>query len=325
MEPAPAVRLASTAVGPLISRLFRREQADTRQPDGERAGGEQPRPVPAHTEPAAAESAHAESAAADSAHPASAPRESAPRESAPAPAAASAGSDRLLAALVAFRGDSPTLGWEELLGIAGELVRLGLSSGEQRAAAAEEEAVAAALARTLWVIGELDTTETQAVRLGPQDYARRLRSAVPGVARELSPEAARFHDNLLITVCLHVIHMLLLRSPALAGRLPERSHRVRQLVDLNDVEAVRGRPEPSAGDAAFEERYLRHVAEQYSRVTIYGIDLPNPNTPDNWSLDTTYLSLAAEYTSETQTGVANARTAGAAPTASTTSPTEVQQ
>ncbi len=221
---------------------------------------------------------------------------------APAAFPSSPDSEQLMARLVSFRGEAPVLSWEELLEVAAELVRLGVVATGQRLAEAEESGVAAVLARTLWVIGELDTTDTQAVRLGPQDYARRLRSAVPGADRELSSEAAWFHDSLLVTICLHFLHLLILRSPELAERLPERSHRIGQLVDLNDVEALRGRPQPSRQDAEFEARYLRHVADQYSRVTIYGIDLPNPNTPDNWSLDATYLSLAAEFSSESRSG-----------------------
>ena len=256
----PAVRLASTVVDPIISRLF--------SPD--------PAPPP--------------------------------------------DSGRLIAGLVAFRGEKPTLSWEELLGLAAELVRLGLIATGQRLPAGEEAGVAAVLARTLWVIGELDTTDVHAVRLGPQDYARRLRSAVPGADRELTSEAAWYHDSLLVTVCLHILHLLIMRSPGLAERLPERSHRIGQLVDLNDVEALRGRPEPSAQDAEFERRYLRHVAEQYNRVTIYGIDLPNPNTPDNWSLDATYLSLAAEFSSGPESDAAPGPAQGRASSASGAAP-----
>lgn len=301
MEPAPAVRLASTDVEPLLSRLLRD------QPDSDDASGqaEPPPPSPPQSHAAAVVTAPVRalarvrvrasgngSHAADAAH------------------GGTAG-DRLLAHLVTFRGERPALGWEELLETAGELVRLGLAGGVRRLPAGEDDAVAAVLARTLWAIGELDTTDGQAVRLGPQDFARRLRTAVPGADRQLSPEAAWYHDSLLVTVCLHVIHLLLLGSPALAERLPQRSHRIRQLVDLGDAEAVRGRPEPSALDAAFEERYLRHMAEQYNRVTIYGIDLPNPNTSDNWSLDTAYLSLTAEFTAETDGG--STRRHGSAP------------
>ncbi|SCK58596.1 NACHT domain-containing protein [Streptomyces sp. WMMB 714] len=245
----PAVRLASSAVDPLISRLL----------------------------------AHA-------------PQE--PAEPAPGTGTRHSGvpEGRLMARLVSFRGEDPEMGWQQLFDVAAELVRLGLETTGQGLPEGEEEGVAGVLARTLWVIGELDTTDTQAVRLGPQDFARRLRSAVPGADRELSSAAAWFHDSLLVTVCLHFLHLLIQRFPGLAEGQPERSHRIGQLVDLNDVEALRGsRPRPAAQDAEFEARYLRHVAEQYNRVTIYGIDLPNPNTPDNWSLDATYLSLAAEF------------------------------
>lgn len=220
-------------------------------------------------------------------------------EPAAEPAAAPGAEAQLLAHLVSFRGHAPPLPYEELLGISRELVRL--TALPDQLPQADEDPVAAVLSRTLWIIGELDITDVQAVRLGPADYARRLRSAVPGADRELSPDAAWFHDRLLVTVCLHLLHHLIDRSPPLAARLPERAHRIRQLVDLNDVEALRGRPEPSAEDAAFEERYARAVVEQYNRVTIHGIDLPNPNTPDNWSLDATYLSLSAEFDSDGMT------------------------
>ncbi|NSC23179.1 NACHT domain-containing protein [Streptomyces albus subsp. chlorinus] len=204
----------------------------------------------------------------------------------------------LLARLVSFRGETPPLSYESLLSLAGELVAL--TAPAQRLPPWDEEPVAGVLARTLWIMGELDTTDVQAVRLGPQDFARSLRSAVPGADRELNPDAAWFHDRLLVTVCLHLLHHLIRRSPVLAEHMPERAHRIRQLIDLNDVEAVRGRPEPSAADAEFEARYARSIAEEYNRVTIYGIDLPNPNTPDSWSLDATYLSLSAEFESPHQ-------------------------
>lgn len=203
----------------------------------------------------------------------------------------------LLARLVSFRGERPPVSYESLLSLAEELV--GLTAPSYRLPPEDEVPVAAVLSRTLWIIGELDTTDVQAVRLGPQDYARKLRSAVPGADRELTPDAAWFHDRLLVTVCLHLLHHLIRRSPRLAERLPERAHRIRQLIDLNDVEAVRGRLEPSYVDAEFEVRYARSVVERYNRVTIYGIDLPNPNSPDNWSLDATYLSLSAEFDSQT--------------------------
>ncbi|GEB53665.1 MULTISPECIES: NACHT domain-containing protein [Streptomyces] len=203
------------------------------------------------------------------------------------------GEPELLARIVSFRGADPPLGYEDLLALAEEFVAR--TAARHHLPTRDEAPVATVLSRTLWTIGELPTTDAQAVRLGPQDYARTLRSAVPGADRELSPEAAWFHDRLLVTVCLHLLHQLIRRSPRLSERLPERAHRIRQLVDLNDVDAVRSRPEPSAHDAAFEARYAHSVVELYNHVTIHGIDLPNPNTPDSWSLDATYLSLSAEF------------------------------
>ncbi|OEV31016.1 ATP-binding protein [Streptomyces nanshensis] len=208
------------------------------------------------------------------------------------------GTGRLLARLVSFRGEEPTLGWDEVSASADELVRLGLGTAGQRLPEGEEAGVAAVLARSLWIVGDLDTTDTEAVQLGPPAFAVRLRAAVPGADRELSSEAAWFYDELLAAVCLHFLRLLIQRSPGLAGRLPERCHHIRDLVELDDTEALAARVSRSAPeDAEFEERYLRSVAEQYNRVTIYGIDLPNPDAPDHWSLDATYLNLSAEFSS----------------------------
>ncbi len=170
---------------------------------------------------------------------------------------APAADEELIASLVAFRGDAHG-GYQSLQRLAADFVRLG-STGQTAPPAQETQAVAVVLARTLYGLGELDTTDVQAVRMGPQDYARRLRAAALGADRELSAEAAWFHDSLLVAVCLHTLHHLIDRSPYLAGRLPERCHRIRQLVDLADVSALRRRAAPSPQDAAFEERYLRSV------------------------------------------------------------------
>lgn len=210
-----------------------------------------------------------------------------------APRGAPCATEELIAGLVSFRGTHPTCAYDDLERLAREFVRLGL--GGRKLPGGEAAAVATVLARTLAIMGELDTTDVQAVRLGPQDWARRLRAEVPGADRKLSQESASFHDSLLVAVCLHILHLFVERSAHIAERLPERSHRIRQLVDLGDVAAVRARPAPSPEDAAFEKRYLRTVVEQFNRVTIYGIDLPNPNAPDNWPLDATYLSLGAEF------------------------------
>ncbi|WP_367124512.1 NACHT domain-containing NTPase [Streptomyces phytohabitans] len=259
MEP---VRLPSVDAAPLVQRLFAPLPAptDTPRTTGTPHSPRHPRPPDPHTPPP---------------------------PSAPPPGG------QLIAGLVSFRGANPSCGYAELERLATRFVRLGLVPAVLFRG--ESAGVGTVLARTLSVLGELDTTDLQALRMGPQDWARLLRTGAPGADRELSPEAASFHDSLLVAVCLHALNLLLDRFPHLAERLPERSHHIRQLVDLGDVAVVRRRPAPSAGDTAFEERYLRSVVERHNRVTIHGIELSNPHTPDTWPLETTYLSLGARF------------------------------
>ncbi|MTE20394.1 NACHT domain-containing protein [Streptomyces sp. TRM43335] len=201
---------------------------------------------------------------------------------------------RLIASLVSFRGVRPERTYGDVTRIARELVRLARGGGASERAADEpaDEPVALVLGRALVALGELDLDDVAAVRMGPQDCARRLRRAVPGADRELSGEQAWFHDQLLDNVCLHILHFLIRRSPYVAGRLAEQSHRIRQLIDLNDADAVR-RSRPSPEDLAFEEAYAAALVARYNRLTIHGIDLPN--APGSWPLDSTYLSLSAEF------------------------------
>jgi energy-coupling factor transporter ATP-binding protein EcfA2 len=162
--------------------------------------------------------------------------------------------------------------------------------------AAELPAVADVLARTLLATTELDLTDADAVRLGPQGYARRLRGAVQGADRALSPDAAWFHDALLVSVCLHVLHHFVRRSPHIQQQMPEHSNRIRQLVDLDDAEAAARHPERSEEDADFEARYAEDTVRRHGWLTIVGVDLPN--VPDRWLLEDTYLSLEAEERTE---------------------------
>ncbi|MFR9795236.1 NACHT domain-containing protein [Streptomyces sp. MS06] len=195
-----------------------------------------------------------------------------------------------LPALAAWRGPDAPGTADDVHRAAAEFVQL--AAERHGAPTAEVPAVVDVLARTLLAVAEIDLTDADAVRLGPQDYARRLRGAVQGADRALSPDAAWFHDALLVSVCLHLLDHLVRRSPHLQRRLPERASRIRQLVDVNDTEAAARPSERSREDTDFEAAYAESVIRQHSWLTIVGVDFPN--APDRWPLEETYLSLAVE-------------------------------
>ncbi|TPQ20814.1 NACHT domain-containing protein [Streptomyces sporangiiformans] len=199
----------------------------------------------------------------------------------------------LIAAFTTWRGPEAPAHPDEVHRTAAEFIQLAAET--HTTPTAELPAVVDVLACTLLAIGELDLTDVEAVRLGPQDYARRLRGAVQGADRDLSPDAAWFHDALLVNICLHVLHHFIRRSPHIQRHLPERSSRIRQLVDLNDTEAAALQPERSQQDADFEAAYVEEIVRQHGWLTIVGVDFPN--APDRWLLEDTYLSLEAEESS----------------------------
>ncbi|MCX4665376.1 NACHT domain-containing protein [Streptomyces sp. NBC_01381] len=199
----------------------------------------------------------------------------------------------LIAALATWRGPDAPATPDDVHRTAAEFVQLAAEA--HTAPGGELTGIADVLARTLLAVGELDLTDVDAVRLGPQDYARRLRGAVQGADRDLSPDAAWFHDELLVAVCLHVLHHFVRRSPHIQQQMPGRSSRIRQLVDLNDAEAAARQPERSQEDRDFEALYAEEVVRQHGWLTIVGVDLAN--APDRWPLEDTYLSLEAEESS----------------------------
>ncbi|MEV0257948.1 NACHT domain-containing protein [Streptomyces sp. NPDC050732] len=200
----------------------------------------------------------------------------------------------LIAALTNWRGPDALADPDDVHRTAADFIQLAAET--HSTPTAELPAVADVLTRTLLAIGELDLTDADAVRLGPQDYARRLRGAVQGADRGLTPDAAWFHDELLVAVCLHVLHHLVRRSPYIQRHMPERASRIRQLVDLNDAEAaVARRPEPSREDADFEAAYAQEILRLHGWLTIVGVDFAH--APDRWPLEDTYLSLQAEENS----------------------------
>ncbi|MEU1078492.1 MULTISPECIES: NACHT domain-containing protein [unclassified Streptomyces] len=195
-----------------------------------------------------------------------------------------------ISAYVSFRGERRTLGQAELRTLAAKLVRAALRTGERPVPPDEERAVADALARTLYALGELTLSDAEAVALGHRELARELRRAGDHPERHLSADATHFYERLLDTSCLHILNFFTQRSTFVPATLVEQTRRQSELIARVD-ELIARTPRADAHDAGFEERYLAHLARKHGRLTIYGIDLAN--SPRTWPLDTAYLRLEA--------------------------------
>ncbi|MEV0324259.1 NACHT domain-containing protein [Streptomyces sp. NPDC050658] len=195
-----------------------------------------------------------------------------------------------LSGLVSFRGEKRTLTRQDLAGLAAELVRHALRAGERPVTADEQQAVTDALTRTLHALGDLSLTDVEAVELGHEALAVRLRRAAPAPERELSSDATYFYERLLESTCLHVLHFFTQRSAFVAATLVAQSRRQSELIAKTD-ELIARNPLPGAQDVAFEQRYLSYVAKKHGKLTIFGIDLAN--SPGKWPLDAAYMSLEA--------------------------------
>ncbi|QIB44354.1 NACHT domain-containing protein [Streptomyces aureoverticillatus] len=198
-----------------------------------------------------------------------------------------------LATLVSFRGEKRTLAEPDVRKLAARLVeRAAASPGERPVPPGEETAVADALARTLLGLGDLEMDDVQAVRLGHRELARELRARTPAPGH-LSADATAFLDSLTELACVHVVHFFTQRSTFVARTLVEQTRSQAELIAKLD-ELIARNPRPDVAAAAFERRYLDHIAEKHNRITIYGIDLRE--TPDRWPLEVAYLSLEATST-----------------------------
>ncbi|MFD7279631.1 NACHT domain-containing protein [Streptomyces sp. NPDC059862] len=217
-----------------------------------------------------------------------------------------------ISSYVTFRGEKRRLGREDVTGLAAELVRRGLrGTGERPLPADEEQAVVHALADTLYALGDLDMTDVQAVELGHEALAARLRAASGKPDRDLSLDAALFYFRALTTACLHILHFFTQRSTFVPRTLVEQTRRQSELLARVD-ELIARTPPPGGTDPAFEQRYVSYVTTRHGHLTIYGIDLVN--SPDRWPLDAAYLSLQALHptgdgTDSDGLGVASAATA----------------
>ncbi|GAA4010388.1 NACHT domain-containing protein [Streptomyces marokkonensis] len=193
--------------------------------------------------------------------------------------------------LVAFRGEQRTLGEKEVRRLAERLVGASLDSpGEPPFPLDEETAVTDALTARLLALGDLDMDDVQAVRLGHRELAKQLQYRGDGAFGVLSADACYFLDSATEWACLHILEFFTRRSTFVARTLVAQTRGQAELIAKVD-ELITRTPRPDARDTAFERRYLPYVAEQYNRITIYGIDLRD--SPDRWPLEVAYLSLEA--------------------------------
>ncbi|MHC0431877.1 NACHT domain-containing protein [Streptomyces sp. O3] len=192
--------------------------------------------------------------------------------------------------LVSFRGEKRTLVEADLRRLSAELVKQAVRGGERPIPPDEEQEVADALARTLHAIGDLDLSDVEAVRLGHEAFAARLRRASGDAARHLSADGTRLYTRLLDTASLHILHFFTQRSTFVPRTLVQQSRGQAELIAKVD-ELVARTPRPDGRDTEFERRYLAHIAKKHSKLTIYGLDLAN--SPGRWPLDSAYLSLEA--------------------------------
>ncbi|MFH9735640.1 NACHT domain-containing protein [Streptomyces sp. NPDC017260] len=204
-----------------------------------------------------------------------------------------------LTRLVSFRGEQRTLGEKEVRRLAGRLVADSLDSpGEPPFPRDEETAVADALAARLLALGDLDMDDVQAVRLGHEELAVRLRQRTSGsgAAAGLSADAGYFLDTATEWACLHILEFFTRRSTFVARTLVEQTRAQAELIAKVD-ELITRVPRPDARDTAFERRYLSYVVDRHNHLTIYGIDLRD--SPDRWPLEVAYLTLEATADQET--------------------------
>ncbi|MFJ9082374.1 NACHT domain-containing protein [Streptomyces sp. NPDC102384] len=195
-----------------------------------------------------------------------------------------------ISGFLSFKGEKRTLTLPDLHKLAAELVRRALKSDEPPLPAEEELAVTHALADTLFVLGDLDITDVQAVQLGHETLAQSLQRASGNPDPGLSQDAVLFYERTLTTACLHILHFFTQRSTFVAHTLVEQSRRQSEIIKKID-ELIRRTPSTGSDDPTFEDRYLRVIATKHSHLTIYGIDLVN--SPERWPLDAAYFSLEA--------------------------------
>ncbi|MFF1380748.1 NACHT domain-containing protein [Streptomyces sp. NPDC058308] len=200
-----------------------------------------------------------------------------------------------ISALVSFKGEKRDVTPKDVEKVADELVRRALKAagpGERPVEAVEALAVRNALALSLSALGTLTIDDFEAVALGPEEFARKLRerASISVSIIRLSADAELFYERLLHTASLHILNFFTQRSTYIARQQTAQSQQLARLVNAVDVLLER-LPSQSSEDAAFEARYADYIAERHGTLTIYGLDVYAGTS--EWPLDTAYLSLEA--------------------------------
>ncbi|MDB1086669.1 NACHT domain-containing protein [Streptomyces sp. ACA25] len=198
-----------------------------------------------------------------------------------------------VSSLVSFAGETRTLTEHELRKLTGRLVQRAVQAAGPHDPVVpedEQEALTGAVVRTLTGLGDLTMDDAHAVGLGHEQFARQLRARTPEATRALSADAARFHDRLIDTASLHILHFFTQRSTFIPSALVEQTRMLRRLIALTDSLLGQLPPSLRVQDLEFEERYGRYLVGKHSLLTIYGIDLDHAR---EWPLDAAYLSLEA--------------------------------
>lgn len=196
-----------------------------------------------------------------------------------------------ISALVSFGREKRSVTPKDVDKIAAELVSRALKAAgpqDQPVDASEAAAVKDALARTLALLGEITIEDYEAVGLGPEGFARLLRTRVTLSRYGLSEAGELLYERLLHTASLHILNFLTQRSTYVARQQTVQTQQLARLVQAVDLLLDR-LPTQSAEDAGFESSYADHIAARYGTLTIYGLDAGTRE----WPLDTAYLRLEA--------------------------------
>ncbi|MFC5214214.1 NACHT domain-containing protein [Streptomyces coerulescens] len=196
-----------------------------------------------------------------------------------------------ISALVSFGRQKQSVTPKDVDRIAGELVSRALKAAgpqERPVDTSEAPAVKEALARTLALLGEITIEDYEAVGLGPDGFARLLRTRVTLSRYGLSEAGELLYERLLYTASLHILNFFTQRSTYVARQQTLQTQQLARLVQAVDVLLER-LPAQHPSDAGFEARYADHIAARYGTLTIYGLDAGTRE----WPLDAAYLSLEA--------------------------------